>query len=403
MGQIILPKILHPDFSSPLKQPRGDVVLDYPLGQLKVVAIFDQLMWRDLTGNKPGTADPSGSVPGVVVNRHGKGISYNTNQNQTLTPAGYGTQNHTFIIVRSPDDATNRNNSTWGTSTGLADQRFQAHMPWGNGDVFFDYGGSSGNNRLTWPSSGGYTKVADEREVWFFTAGEHGSEIWFNGDLKASQAVAISRASDAEDFNINVGVVSNGDDQTVYFVALLNRVMPHAEIIKASREIYRSFLKPANQPRYFPAAAAASAVLTGTMLATVDEDDITTGGKTIIITLTGDTFKAAGTGPIGSTADTQALIDGVTATTSPANGWNAEVRDKALTSEIVRTDDNTATWTVAAQAGFDISAQQTIESIIPTAVLVTAAAAITATPTFTIDEAVSGIQPTNYYSLLLAG
>lgn len=146
-----------------------------------------------------------------------------------------------------------------------------------------------------------------------------------------------------------------------------------------------------------------TAAITGTITATVDEDDITTGGKTIIITLIGDTFKAAGTGPIGSTADTQTLIDGVSAASSPANGWNNEVRDKALTSEIVRTDDNTATWTVAAQAGYNISAQETITDTIPTDVLVIGAGSLIATPTFTIDEVSSGVQSISYYKMLLSG
>lgn len=131
--------------------------------------------------------------------------------------------------------------------------------------------------------------------------------------------------------------------------------------------------------------ATASAVITGTMTAAVDEDDITAGGKTIIITLTGDTFKSAGTGPIGSTADTQALIDGFDAASSPANGWNNEVRDNALTSEVVRTSSTAATWTVADQSGYDISAQETVTPTIPIAVLVIGDEAITGAPTFTID------------------
>ena len=143
---------------------------------------------------------------------------------------------------------------------------------------------------------------------------------------------------------------------------------------------------------YRATVSAASSVLTGTMLdGGIDEDDITTGGKTIIITLTGDTFKAAGTGPIGSTADTQALIDGFDAASSPTNGWNNEVKDKALTSEIVRTSDTIATWTVAAQAGYDISSQEVITGIIPTDVLVIAAGALTATPTFSIDAVAVGL------------
>jgi len=148
---------------------------------------------------------------------------------------------------------------------------------------------------------------------------------------------------------------------------------------------------------------AVTAALTGTMTATVDEDDITTGGKTIIITLVGDTWKAAGTGPIGSTADTQALIDGFDAASSPTNGWNNEVRDKALTSEVVRTSATIATWTVGAQAGYDISAQEIVTGTIPTAALTTGAGALTATPTFTIDFVAVGGGPKGPFTHPLYG
>ena len=141
---------------------------------------------------------------------------------------------------------------------------------------------------------------------------------------------------------------------------------------------------------FFVSRAGTTSVLTGTITASVTEADIVTGGKTLIITLTGDTFKAAGTGPIGATADTQALIDGFDAASSPTNGWNNEVRDKALTSEVVRTSDTVATWTIAAQSGYDITSQEVITGTIPTDVLVTGAGAITATPTFTIDQVAAG-------------
>ena len=89
-------------------------------------------------------------------------------------------------------------------------------------------------------------------------------------------------------------------------------------------------------------------------------------------------------------ADTDALIAGFDAASSPTNGWNNEVRDKAAHTEVVRTSSTIATWTVAAQSGYDISSQEIITGTIPTDVLVTGAGAITATPTFTVDTAVSG-------------
>lgn len=138
---------------------------------------------------------------------------------------------------------------------------------------------------------------------------------------------------------------------------------------------------------------AVTAEITGTATASIDEADVVAGGKTIIITLTGDTFVAAGTGPIGSTADTQALIDGISAATSPANGWNDEWRDKEATTAVVRTSDTVATITMSSQATlsgtYDIAAQETIEVTVPAAVL-TGGNAVVATPTFTVDAGGGG-------------
>lgn len=127
-----------------------------------------------------------------------------------------------------------------------------------------------------------------------------------------------------------------------------------------------------------------TAALTGTAVPTQTEDDIVTGGKTIIITLTGDTWVAAGTGPIGSTADTQAIIDGLDSAQSETFGWNAEVRDKEVTTAVVRTSSTVATITLTASASFDITATETITCTVPNAALVTATSDIVATPTFTV-------------------
>ena len=133
-----------------------------------------------------------------------------------------------------------------------------------------------------------------------------------------------------------------------------------------------------------PIPAASSCVITGTVTASITESDVVTGGKTIILTLTGDTFVAAGTGPIGSTANTQAIIDGITSAQSETLGWNNEVRDTEVTSAVVRTSSTVATITLTASASYDITATETITVTLP-AVALTAAAAIVATPTFTVS------------------
>lgn len=133
------------------------------------------------------------------------------------------------------------------------------------------------------------------------------------------------------------------------------------------------------------AQAPITCALTGTVTASIAELDIVNGGKTIILTLTSDTWLAAGSGPIGSTANTQAIIDGIDAASSPAGGWNLVVQPGIETADVVRTSDTVATITLDAEASYDISSQETIEATIPAAALNISASAVVATPTFTVD------------------
>jgi hypothetical protein len=128
--------------------------------------------------------------------------------------------------------------------------------------------------------------------------------------------------------------------------------------------------------------STSSAALTGTVTDDT-EADIVTGGSTIILTLTGDTYIAAGTGPIGSTANTQALIDGLVSDGAEGTGWDAVVVPGIETTDVVRTSDAVATITLDAEATYNITANETITATIPAAVL-TGAAQIVASPTFTI-------------------
>jgi len=224
------------------------------------------------------------------------------------------------------------------------------------------------------------------------TVGADRCKLYLDGVLQANQGGTITSGSTLGSINSTNRSFSLGNrpslnrniDGKIYYAELFNGVLTATQHSDAHTAIASD--NDANWD-----APSTTSVLTGTITAAVDEDDITTGGKTLIITLTGDTWKAAGTGPIGSTADTQALIDGFSAASSPTTGWNNEVRDKAATTEIVRTSSTVATWTVAAQAGYDITAQETITGTIPIAALTTGAGTIVSTPTFTIDP-VSGFQ-----------
>ena len=112
----------------------------------------------------------------------------------------------------------------------------------------------------------------------------------------------------------------------------------------------------------------ASANLGGT-LSLASESQVVASGGTLTISLILDQWIAAGTGPIGTIAQSNAIIDGITSDKSESGGWNAQIRDVLDYTSLVRTSDEVATLTVPATAGYDITANETIIATIPSAVL----------------------------------
>ncbi len=140
---------------------------------------------------------------------------------------------------------------------------------------------------------------------------------------------------------------------------------------------------------FVPSGAAISAAITGTAQPTQTEAEVVTGGKTIIITLTGDTWVAAGA---TFDAQRQAIINGIDSAQAEAFGWDAEVKAKEVVGAVVRTSDTICTVTLTAAAAYDVTATETITVTIPAAALVTSASAVVATPTFTVTAVGSGFQ-----------
>jgi len=123
-----------------------------------------------------------------------------------------------------------------------------------------------------------------------------------------------------------------------------------------------------------------SAVLTGTLVPTVTEADIVTGGKTVIITLTGDTWVAAGA---TFDAERQNIINGLDSAQAEAAGWDAVVKATAAVTDVVRTSSTVVTITLEAFASYNVTATETITCTIPASALVSVLSLV-ATPTFTV-------------------
>ena len=138
----------------------------------------------------------------------------------------------------------------------------------------------------------------------------------------------------------------------------------------------------------------ASAALTGDYPSI--PQDVVNGGKQVILTLTGDTWVTAGA---TFNAQRQAIINGMTSAQSEAHGWNNEVKAKIAVTDVVRTSATVVTITFDAEAGYAITASETITVTVP-ATAVVGAGAIVASPTFIIryvTDATSNIGTPSQY------
>ena len=123
---------------------------------------------------------------------------------------------------------------------------------------------------------------------------------------------------------------------------------------------------------------AASCALTGDYPSI--PQDVVNGGKQIILTLTGDTWVAAGA---TFNAQRQAIINGIDSAQAEATGWDAEVKAKEAVTAVVRTSSTVVTITFSAEAAYAITAAETITVTVPAAAL-TGGAPLVASPTFII-------------------
>ncbi len=104
-------------------------------------------------------------------------------------------------------------------------------------------------------------------------------------------------------------------------------------------------LYPGGLVKEVSATATTTATITGTGTANITEVDTNNGGKTLIITLTGDTWVAAGA---TFDAQRQPILDGIVSAQSEADGWNNVVSAHEPVTSVVRTSNTVVTITLIA-------------------------------------------------------
>lgn len=138
----------------------------------------------------------------------------------------------TILIGIKKMDGTNRPTHALHTGSG-GTSLFELLVPFTDGTVYFDWGGGvSGSTRV---SVGGLTKGDD---VWAFTTGPRGMEIWQNGLKKASNSATPSRTSGAST-PISIGEATLGADLAITsFVFFWDRQLLPSEIRSLSDQPY---------------------------------------------------------------------------------------------------------------------------------------------------------------------
>lgn len=103
-------------------------------------------------------------------------------------------------VLIAGKNVTNAGNGAFGLGTvgGLDSNNLHALIPYSDGVVYFAFGGNTdGSTRL---SKAGLT--FSYNDVWVFTSGPRGMEIWQNGVLVASNSASPTRTNNTNAFGI---------------------------------------------------------------------------------------------------------------------------------------------------------------------------------------------------------
>ena len=131
------------------------------------------------------------------------------------------------------------------------------------------------------------------------------------------------------------------------------------------------------------AVGPATAALSGTITPASTEAQIVAGGRTLLITLSNDTWVASGAAFNGAR---QAIIDGITSAQVEVTGWNNEVRDSLPVGQVIRTSDTVVTVTFVPETGYNIVDFEEITVTVPASAILGSVTPVVATPTFVIFE-----------------
>lgn len=137
-------------------------------------------------------------------------------------------------------DGTHRGSTAFVVDTATSTQFAHAAIPNSDGTVYWDWGGTSaGTSRI---SVAGLTFGDD---VWVFTVGPRGMDIWQNGILRASQSGHASRTGSTNSFKLGAngaGLFGGGADLAdIAFIYIYQRQLNPSECVQISENPFVFF------------------------------------------------------------------------------------------------------------------------------------------------------------------
>lgn len=156
-----------------------------------------------------------------------------------------GTSGATVLVVRRPldKDLTNETSAFGIHDGGTFTRRLGAHVPWTDGTVYWDFGGTGASNRLSWA---GYSKDPAIVDRFVFAAGANGARIGYNGQIVATNGTARTRTLNSETLYLGEGNGTNdsqieGDNVEVYMFAVWNKQLTDEQIETLSADPFALF------------------------------------------------------------------------------------------------------------------------------------------------------------------
>ena len=139
---------------------------------------------------------PTGATVSQVVSQQGRAVRFADTTSYLVDGSSaniIGTRGMTVLVVTRKTDTTLRQSSIFDAGNGTAGTNtVNLTLPWSDGNVYADYGGQSGANRISYALTG-----AGLLKKIVFAAGSGGSRVIENGVMRASQTTALTRTDAA--------------------------------------------------------------------------------------------------------------------------------------------------------------------------------------------------------------